>query len=581
MTVEQRQPAARAEDTHEHQSADTGNDVIGAPSDSVGNTTSAIAGIDRVPVPQPDLDGDRRETGEPPQSPPMAMELIAHAYDLHGLTPRLVIDFNHPSGKRVRRLLPESAFESGRRARKALTDAGVPGAVARASAGDLMIAQPAAIGMYEVPNGWSLACDAGFVYRFGDTTFTSSGPIPVYADGPVPDPTQDGDLGALKEMLAADVSPENVLLFAVHYLCPLIQLFDRSPLVIVVSGMPNAVADRLSPLAESAFGTAPATTSARASGHDGSLARLKRVNSRKEAFLLAQNLIGTTARRGARGKESASAPAAVTVLMTSEAESPRNLTSPPPPASCIEIPYDTWAKAVAERSALSVNAAVPTGEPSISSEPGQPDAPGGVCAQDFGAVAAKSYIEAIVRKRDEVVSHSDENIRKLVDRYLGLMTIQREDAVVCTATTFALMRFALMCGRQFKVLPWDPNVCHVVMDGCVKCWSERHRARESEFERRVLDAVKRLAVTGKSDQTRNAPDREVRHYTVGARELILIEPPTFDALIVAGRDKSRVIDVLRKRKLLVSNGDGAQYQKRVGDGRARFYAIEASVLRIL
>ncbi|MFM0504283.1 hypothetical protein [Paraburkholderia caffeinilytica] len=512
---------------------------------------------------------------------PHMIAVVATAYDPDGCNPHCVIEFNHPRGQRVQRLLPVSAFESEKHLRKALIKLGVPVATARVAAADLTMEQPFTYAMRDVPYGWSQGCDRGAMYRFGDMAYTASGPIPVYADGPVPVRAQDGDLGGLKDALASDASPENVLLFAVHYLGPLVQLFGQRPFVIVVSGVSNEVAVRLGKLAGSAFGTAPATPMVRASSHDGSLVQLISISSRAEAFSVARSLVAAKSDRKA-----VRVPSPVTLLLTAEAENPKNLASPQPPTGCIEIPFDAWVKAAAGKPRPPNEITSPTGESNASSmlgtEPAQPDTSLGARATDFGAVAATSYLEAVVCSRDAVIRQSDKKIPNFVNRSLERMKVKRDDANVQAATTFALLHFALTCGQNLKTLPWTSDVCHEVMDKCVACWAERHRTRDGAFERCVLDAVKSLTATGMSAQNRTAFGREVTLYTYGGRELVLIESSKFEASIVAGRNKSRVIDVLRKRRLLVTNGDGAQFQKRVdGGSRQWFYAFDASVVQTL
>ncbi|RQQ31937.1 hypothetical protein DF148_20620 [Burkholderia stagnalis] len=205
-----------------------------------------------------------------------------------------------------------------------------------------------------------------------------------------------------------------------------------------------------------------------------------------------------------------------------------------------------------------------------------------VATEHFGAIAAKAFIDAALRDPGWVIRNADKKMPEFFDRYLGIAKGARsEDAIRIAATAFALLRYALALAGKFSVVPWEGKAVDAVVDACVTRWSERHRDRKLAFERYVIDAVKKLTDPGMAGQRVKPVDREVMFETVKERELILIEPRTFDMYIVAHFDKTRVLDVLRKRRLLVTNGDGAQYQKRIDGGRARFYAVDFAHLRTL
>ncbi|KVP76375.1 hypothetical protein WJ94_19205 [Burkholderia ubonensis] len=490
-----------------------------------------------------------------------AFEVIATAYDLHGRDPRRVIDFDHASGRRVRRLLPEGAFTSTTRARTALIKAGMRiNSVDLSGIVDIAMTRPDAIGMYGILYGWSQGFDAGVIYRFGDTVYSSSGPIPVYAEGPAPDSTQANDIAPLKEVLTAGLSPCSVILVAAHLAGLLVPPLGCDPLVIVASGVSASDAACISSLADSAFGTKAATWRARLYESDDTLVLLSTAKSREQAFQQVGPLFDATARAERRAGTLKLAQAPVTFVVTGEPDAPGNLDSARPPTGSVEISFDMSAVAVAEEAARS--------SPASSAH--------------FGAVAAKAFIDAVLRNLEPVIRNADKKMPEFVCRYLGMMKgDQSEEAVRIAAATFALLRYALLCGCRFNVVPWDGKEVDAVMDACVTRWSERHQDRTLAFERYVIDAVKTLADTGFSSQRAKPIDRKVVFETVKERELMLIESNTFDAHIAARTDKARALDVLRKRRLLVTNGDGAQYQKRIDGERARFYAVDITHLRTL
>ncbi|CAJ5237864.1 Uncharacterised protein [Burkholderia pseudomallei] len=175
------------------------------PPDASGVVSPPV--LDSPPVPSIDTRAEPQSNSNEVQSSERRdIEVIATAYDLHGREPRRVIDFDHASGRRVRRLLPERVFTSATRARTALIKAGVSlggSSVASSALFDVVMKCPNAIGMYGIPYGWSHGQDDGPIYRFGDTVYSSSGPIPVYAEGLVPIGKQTDDLALLKEVGAA------------------------------------------------------------------------------------------------------------------------------------------------------------------------------------------------------------------------------------------------------------------------------------------------------------------------------------------------------------------------------------------
>ncbi|MDI6018226.1 hypothetical protein QLQ97_13355 [Burkholderia pseudomallei] len=491
------------------------------------------------------------------------IEVIATAYDLHGRDPRRVVDFDHSSGRRVRRLLPECVFTSAARVRTALIKAGMsfgncssnPSAIL-----DVAMTLPSMIGMYGIPYGWSRGQDAGPIYRFGNTAYSSSGRIPVYAEGPAPVGKRANDLDLPRGVLTADLSPCSAILVAAHLAGLLVPLLGCNPLVIVASGVSALDEAYINSLADSAFGTKAAAWHARSYANDGTLVMLATAKSRKLAFQQVRQLCDAATGAECRSGKVDSTPAPVTFVVTHEPDTSGNLGSPCPPNGCVEISFDGSQVAVAEGAAQSSSAS---------------DAP-------LDAVVAKTFINVVLRNPEPVIRNADKMMPKFFDRYLRMMKGDpSEEAVRITASAFAVLRYALTCGCQFEVIPWEAEAVDAVMNACVTCWSERHRDRKLAFERYVIDAVKKLADPGMAGQRAKPVHREVMFDTVKERELMLIEPRTFDMYIVAHFDKTRVLDVLRKRRLLVTNSDGAQYQKRIDGGRARFYAVDFAHLRTL
>lgn len=494
---------------------------------------------------------------------PPALEVIATAYDLHGRDPRRVVDFDHASGRRVRRLLPEGVFTSAARVRTALIKAGMsfgncssnPSAIL-----DVAMMRPNMIGMYGIPYGWSRGQDAGPIYCFGNTAYSSSGPIPVYAEGPAPVGKQANDPDLPRGVLTAGLSPCSVILVAAHLAGLLVPLLGCDPLVIVTSGVSALDGAYINSLADSAFGTKAAAWHARSFANGGTLVLLATAKSRKLAFQRVRPLCDAATGAECPTGKLDSTPAPITFVVTCEQDASGNLGSPCPPNGCVEISFDVSQVAVAEEAAQSSSAS---------------NAP-------LDATVAKAFIDAVLRAPERVIRNADKMMPKFVDRYLGMMKGDpSEDAVRITASAFALLRYALTCGCQFGVVPWEAEAVDAVMNACVTRCAERHRDRKLAFECYVIDAVKKLADPGMVCQRAKPVEREVMFETVKERELMLIEPRTFDMYIAAHFDKTRVLDVLRKRRLLVTNGDGAQYQKRIDGGRARFYAVDFAHLRTL
>jgi hypothetical protein len=488
------------------------------------------------------------------------VEAIATAYNPQGQQPRCVVDFNHGSGYRARRLLPVPAFASAKRARDALAKAGIPLAIA---SDDAMLAAivngpPQATGMYNVQHGWSHGCDVGAIYRYGDTAYSSSGPITVYADGLVPEPQQNSDISKLTEALMADCSLGTVIVMAIHLASPLVHLLGCKPIVIVVSGVSILEAERLAALADSAFDTTPTAIHARRKDASDALVQFVSVKSRKQAFAHAQTPLEAGATEKGRDNKIGRTHAPVTLILATETDSPRNLASPTPPPGCIEIHLGA-------------------SSPDVPSETAH--APSHKAVQ-CKVGATKAYIEAVLRVQDAVSRNADTKLPKFVERYWGMVKGQPNDGAVSAAIhVFAVLRYALRCGSRLNILPWSGETVDRVMDASVKQWAERRRERVTAFDCHVINAVKKLANPGNPSQRATFNDREVCFNTVSGRDLMLIEPGTFDTYVVATLDKARVLDSLRKRRLLVTNGDGAQFQKRVGSGRPRFYAIDALALQ--
>ncbi|RQN40815.1 hypothetical protein [Paraburkholderia tropica] len=492
-----------------------------------------------------------------------AFEMIATAYDPHGQNPHHVSEFDHASGRRVRRLLPVHALTSDKRTRDILIKAGVPSPVASATATLTAIASnpPSATGLHDVPHGWVSGCDFGTIYRYGNTAFSSLGPINVYADGLAPEPQQNGDITQLLETLALDHTAATVILVAAHLASLLIHLLDQTPLVIVASGLPEAELQRLTVLADFMFGTrVVAPLLVRRSDTDDALIQFMCSKSRKQAFAHAKIRLDASATTKTREKRIGRAHAPVTLIVTTDANVPGNLASPTPPSGCIEMYLDA------------PNQAAPTAITQVSSN----------VAVHHEAIAAVTYIQAVLLNQDKVVRNADTNLPKLIDRYLSAAAgVQNESYALSAVRSFALLRYALTCGRQYGVAPWTRGVADEVMDTCVKRWAAHHRDRETAFERRVIDAVNKLLSTGNHNQRTKFNDCEVRLKSINGHELMLIDSGTFDASVVGRLDKARVLDALRKRRLLVTNGDGSQYQVRVDGGRSRFYAIDVAALRSL
>ncbi|NTZ06996.1 hypothetical protein [Burkholderia metallica] len=520
--------------------------------------------LDSPPVPSIDNRAEPQSNSNEVQSSERRdIEVIATAYDLHGREPRRVIDFDHASGRRVRRLLPERVFTSATRARTALIKAGVSlggSSVASSALFDVVMKCPNAIGMYGISYGWSHGQDDGPIYRFGDTVYSSSGPIPVYAEGLVPIGKQTDDLALLKEVLTTDLSSCSVILVAVHLAGLLVPLLGCDPIAIVASGVSEWDEARIRSLADSAFGTKTGTWPVHPHANDDALVLLSTAKSRKLAFQQIRPLCDAATGAERRTGKLDSTPAPITFVVTCEPDTSGNLGSPCPPNGCVEISFDASQVAVAEEAAQSSSAS---------------NAP-------LDAAVAKAFIDVVLRDPEPVIRNADKMMPKFVDRYLGMMKGDpSEEAVRITASAFAVLRYALTCGRQFGVVPWEVEAFDAVMNRCVTGWAERHRDRKLAFECYVIDAVKKLADPGMAGQRVKSVEREVMFETVKERELMLIEPRTFDTHIVARLDKTRVLDVLRKRRLLATNGDGAQYQKRIDGGRARFYAIDFAHLRTL
>ncbi|OMQ68930.1 hypothetical protein AQ713_15280 [Burkholderia pseudomallei] len=460
-------------------------------------------------------------------------------------------------------MLPEGVFTSAARVRTALIKAGMsfgncssnPSAIL-----DVAMMRPNMIGMYGIPYGWSRGQDAGPIYRFGNTAYSSSGPIPVYAEGPAPVGKQVNDPDLPRGVLTAGLSPCSVILVAAHLAGLLVPLLGCDPLVIVTSGVSALDGAYINLLADSAFGTKAAAWHARSFANGGTLVLLATAKSRKLAFQRVRPLCDAATGAECPTGKLDSTPAPITFVATCEQDASGNLGSPCPPNGCVEISFDVSQVAVAEEGAQSSSAS---------------NAP-------LDAAVAKAFIDAVLRAPERVIRNADKMMPKFVDRYLGMMKGDpSEDAVRITASAFALLRYALTCGCQFGVVPWEAEAVDAVMNACATRCAERHRDRKLAFECYVIDAVKKLADPGMVCQRAKPVEREVMFETVKERELMLIEPRTFDMYIAAHFDKTRVLDVLRKRRLLVTNGDGAQYQKRIDGGRARFYAVDFAHLRTL
>ncbi|TCK95573.1 hypothetical protein [Paraburkholderia sp. BL9I2N2] len=520
------------------------------------------ATLESRPGPCDDRANPRENTGESeaPQRP--CIEVIAMAYNQHGQQPRCVVDFPHGSGYRARRLVETRAFTSVKRTRDALAKAGVPLAIVPddSTLSAIVNATPPATGMYNVQRGWSRGCDLGLIYRRGNTAYTSSGPVTVFADGPAPEPQQDGDIKNLLEALAEDRAPGTFILMAAHFASPLVHLLNCRPIVVVLSGLPVPEVQRLAMLANSAFGSKPSALHARRMETDDTLIQLVRAKSRKEAFAHARAALETRTTGGSRGSNIGGTHASVTLILATEVNSLGNLASPTPPPGCIEIHLD----------GSSLDAA---------HNPAQASPDKTACCH---AGAAEAYIEALLRKLDTVIDKADTNLTNFAERYLAMAkTLQNDGAYLAAVHSFALLRYALTCGYNFDIIPRSKETAHEVMDACVMQLADHCSKRETAFERHVFDAVKKLANPGSSNHRAKFNDREVRFKTINGNELMLIDAGTFDVSVVGNLDKARVLDALRKRKLLVTNGDGAQYQARINGDRTRFYAVDAATLRAL
>lgn len=517
-------------------------------------TNAPTSCTDACPEPQ-------EKSGTASAAQPPVFEMIATAYNPHGQKPHCVVEFEHGSGHRVHRLLPVHALTSDKRARDALIKAGIPPSVASAPATLAAMAnEPSSpTGLYDAPRGWINGCDVGTSYRYGNTAYSSSGPITIYADGPAPEPQTNGDIRCLTKKLASNHASVTVILMAAHLASLLVHLLDHVPLVIVVSGLSAAEAERVATLANFAFGTKPTAIHARRKDADDVLVRLLNVKLRKQAFAHAQ-IVVEACKGKARDSRTTRTHAPVTLILVNETEAPGNLASPTPPPGCIEIHAD----------------APDTEAPTVTEQVSSDENTRGE------AVATTAYIEAVLRKQNAIVSNADGKLPQFFERYLGMMKgLQNEGAVLAAAHTFALLRYALTCGLKLQITPWSNIVADNAVDACVQQWAASRRQREKAFEQHVVDAVKKLLNAGSPNLRAKFNEREVRLKSINGHELMLIDSATFDASIVGTLDKARVLGALRKRRLLVTNGKGEQYQTRVDGERLRFYAIDVAALRVL
>ena len=488
------------------------------------------------------------------------VQIVATAHDLNGREPLCVIEFDHASGLRVRRLVPLNACTPIKRARAVLIKAGTPPSFVSddATVAALVNEPPSVTGLHDVPHGWMNGCDIGNAYRRGETVFSSSGSITVYADGPVPEPKQHGDVGKLLEALAGDRSPGTAILIAAHLASPLVHLLGSSPIVIVASGAPPSEIERLATLAQSAFDTRLTALHAPRKDTDDALVDFTTAQSRSEAFAHVR-IIDKARTAGSRRGSKTGVPTPVTLILTAEADSPCNPALPMPPPGCVEIHLD----------ALGPNAQnnVAQTSPNATSR--------------FHAGAANTYIEASLRNQSAIARNANEKMPGFTERYLAMMKHDPSvDVETLTANSFALMRFALMCGKKFGIVPWDGNAADTVMDACVARWVDHRQQHETTLEGHVVDAVKKLAMPGSPNQQVKSDGRKVRFETINGRELLLIAPDIFNSAIVGLHDKRRVLGILLMRELLVTNGDGNQYLVRIDGNRSRFYAIDRAALKL-
>ncbi|PLZ03038.1 hypothetical protein CY652_06915 [Burkholderia sp. WAC0059] len=523
----------------------------------------ARGNLEPVPESRTDDYAEQPENaGSAQAAQPPTFEMVATAYNLHGQRPCHVFDFDHGSGYHARRLVETRVFASIKRARDALVKAGVPPAVVPDDSVLAAVADKSTLvtGMYDVPCGWSRGCDVGLIYRYGNTAYASSGPIAIFADGIVPESKQSADTSKLLAALAEDRSPATFILTAAHCASLLVHLLDCRPIVVVVSSVPILEAKRLTTLAKFAFGTTLTTMHTRRKDSGDVLIQFVSEKSRKQAFAQARALLETDTKGTRHNNKTERTHAPVTLILTTETDSPGNLASPIPPPGCIEIHIDAASPDAANKPART-----------------SPDT-----TASCDARAVETYIEAVVREQDAVSRNADTNLPNFVERYLAIAkSLQNEDAVSAAVDSFAVLRYALTCGHKFGIVPWSKKAADEVMDACVNQWADHRRQREMAFERQVVDAVKKLLHPGSPNHRAKFNDREVRFKTINGNELMLIDSGSFDTLVVGHLDKARVLDALRKRKLLVTNGDGAQYQVRVDGKQTRFYAIDAAVLRAL
>ncbi|WP_133647765.1 hypothetical protein [Paraburkholderia flava] len=489
------------------------------------------------------------------------VQIVATAYKPNGRDPHFVVEFEDGAGRRVRRLVPVYACTSIKHTRVALIKAGVP---ASAVSDDSTVAAfvketPSASGLYGAPHGWFHGCDTGTAYRHRDTVLSCSGPIAVYADGPIPAPLEGGDIGKLIEALAVDRSPGTAILMAAHLASPLVHLLGCNRMVIVASGASPQEVERLITLAESAFGTMPTAPYAPGKDTEGVLVEFTKVNSRSEAFAHARVVLEARTIGNRRGSRTGRTSAPVKLILATEADLPGNLASPVPPPGCIEI---------------HLGAHGPNGQNETTQTSSNTTA-------RFHASAAEAYIEAVLRNQDAIIRNAETRLPKFFERYQGITEVPpNADAASAVAQSFSLLRFALTCGRELKITPWTSDAAHAIMDACVSHWTDHRKQREIAFEGHVVEAVKMLASPDAPNQLTKSDGRGVRFETICGRELLLIAPAIFDSTVVCNHDKALVLEALHKRKLLVTNHHGWQYLVRIDDGsRTRFYAVDTAILR--
>ncbi|WP_281718923.1 hypothetical protein [Pandoraea apista] len=509
-----------------------------------------------------DVAGEQTCSGKESASQMPDFTMLATAYNLQGEKPCHVIEFEHGAGGRVRRLVPAHLLTSATRTRSALIKAGVPIPIASSSSvlQDAMAGEQSVTGLYDVPPGWVSSPHLGVAYRYADSVYVSAGPIAVYTNCSMPKSEQVDAADLLKHVLTSDLSPSNVILAAAYLASLLVHVLRHVPLVIVISGTSATEAARLARLAGVATGIHPVDPSSHRNEPVGALIKLLSAKSYDKALELARAALNIGATDKRVRVKATPPPVPVTVIVTEGKGIPDNFMSRTLPVGSIEIQLD----------ALDLS--------SLQEKNAEAPSP----TQSQTAVATSTYIEAFLRNQSEIVDQAVKKLPEYEARYSKAMIgVQNQDAVLTASQQLAFLRFALAFGRRFKLISWGKEELHCVMDACAEQCSSAHRQRETALWRCVANAVKTLISAAEGVEEASSRRQDAALKTINGRELLLVTSAAFDACVVSGLDKDRVLEALRERNLLVTNGGGSQYLARVNGTRKRFYAIDAAAMRKL